>query len=410
MERLTDRWKQIQQSSLGGLEPTVDGDALGRSLAEFEACLNEIYGLWRAGGEHGKDAAAIVDGLEKELQLKHLAALLRDGSLPGPQLELNIALWRAQPYLSSVPPAGDAIGFIGLGQMGHHMAKHLQSKSSVPFIVYDKSDEAVSRFCAEAGAAVETAASPAELASRSSVIVTVLPESAHVQDVYSGSRGILEGIRKGALCIDSSTIDTSVSTDVSQRVIAAGARAVDAPISGGIMGAQAATLTFMVGSQNADDFERAKAHLGKMGANVVRCGGLGAGQAAKICNNLLLAISMVGTAEAMNLGVRLGLDPAVLASIINTSSGRCWSSDTANPVPAVIPTAPSSRGYSGGFKTRLMLKDLGLVANAAKDSKTPLMLGALAENIYRHMSRSPEMADQDFSVVYKWLSGGPDAK
>ncbi|KAJ2716152.1 hypothetical protein H4R19_000810 [Coemansia spiralis] len=304
---------------------------------------------------------------------------------------------------------GGAIGFIGLGQMGHHMAKHLQSQSDGPFIVYDKSSDAVSRFRADAGPGMEAAASPAELARRASVIVTVLPESAHVQDVYSGGGGILEGIRPGALCIDSSTIDTSVSADVSQQVIAAGGRAVDAPISGGIMGAQAGTLTFMVGSQTDEDFARAKVHLSKMGRNVVRCGELGAGQAAKVCNNLLLAISMVGTAEAMNLGVRLGLDPAVLASIINTSSGRCWASDTANPVPAVIPTAPSSKGYSGGFKTRLMLKDLSLAATAAKDSKTPLLLGALTENIYRHMAGNPEMADQDFSVVFKWLTGSQDA-
>ncbi|KAJ2783265.1 hypothetical protein H4R18_001784 [Coemansia javaensis] len=299
-----------------------------------------------------------------------------------------------------------AIGFIGLGQMGHHMAKHLQSKSDAPFIVYDKSAEAVARFRAAAGRQVEAAGSPAELASRASVIVTVLPESAHVREAYTGSGGILEGIRRGALCIDSSTIDTSVSIDVSQQVIAAGAQAVDAPISGGIMGAQAATLTFMVGSQSAGDFERASAHLAKMGKNVVRCGGLGAGQAAKICNNMLLAISMIGTAEAMNLGMRLGLDPAVLASIINTSSGRCWASDTANPVPGVIPAAPSSKGYSGGFKARLMAKDLGLVASAAKDSRTPLLLGALADNIYRHVAQDPGMADQDFGVVYQWLAGG----
>ncbi|KAJ1776849.1 hypothetical protein LPJ77_003233 [Coemansia sp. RSA 2523] len=141
-----------------------------------------------------------------------------------------------------------------------------------------------------------------------------------------------------------------------------------------------------------------------MGKNVVRCGGLGAGQAAKICNNLLLAISMIGTAEAMNLGVRLGLDPAVLASIVNTSSGRCWASDTANPVPGVIESAPSTNKYRGGFKTRLMLKDLGLASNAAKDTKTPLVLGALAENIYRLMAHNPELAEQDFSSVYKWLT------
>ncbi|KAJ2315281.1 hypothetical protein IWW51_000720 [Coemansia sp. RSA 2702] len=307
----------------------------------------------------------------------------------------------------STSASSEAIGFIGLGQMGFHMAKHLQAKSAAPFVVFDMNSDAVARFKAESDSSVTAASSPADLASRASVIVTALPESAHVKDVYTGSQGILEGIHEGTLCIDSSTIDTSVSIDVSQQVLAAGARAVDAPISGGIMGAQAGTLTFMVGSQTDSDYERAKLHLGKMGKNVIRCGDLGAGQAAKICNNLLLAISMIGTAEAMNLGMRLGLDPKVLASIINTSSGRCWSSDTANPVPDVIATAPSTNGYRGGFKTRLMHKDLGLVSNAAKDTRTPLLLGALAENIYRLMSRDPTMADQDFSSVFEWLTNVP---
>ncbi|KAI9479777.1 hypothetical protein LPJ78_003398 [Coemansia sp. RSA 989] len=305
-----------------------------------------------------------------------------------------------QQYSTSA--ANKAIGFIGLGQMGFHMAKHLQSQSQAPFIVYDANIEAMERFQQQVPA-VTAAACPADLASKASVIVTALPESSHVQAVYTGPDGILEGLGHNTLCIDSSTIDTSVSIKVSQSVIDAGGRAVDAPISGGIMGAQAATLTFMVGSQNAEDFEQAKLHLSKMGKNVVRCGELGAGQAAKICNNLLLAISMIGTSEAMNLGIRLGLDPKVLASIINTSSGRCWSSDTANPVPDVIPSAPSTKGYQGGFKSKLMLKDLGLVSNAAKETKTPLLLGSMAENLYRHLAQNPQMAEQDFSSIYQWL-------
>ncbi|KAI8320668.1 hypothetical protein GQ54DRAFT_263130 [Martensiomyces pterosporus] len=320
---------------------------------------------------------------------------------------------RVASYSSTTGSHEGTIGFIGLGQMGYNMAKHLYSKSQAPFVVFDMNSSVVSQFKDEnssgttssAQAPITAASSPADVARQASVIVTVLPESAHVKDVYLGSEGIIRGIRPNALCIDSSTIDTSVSIDVSQQVIGAGARAVDAPISGGIMGAKAGTLTFMVGSQNADDYEKAKVHLQQMGKNVVHCGDLGAGQAAKICNNLLLAISMVGTAEAMNLGIRLGLDPRVLASIINTSSGRCWSSDTANPVPNVIESAPSTNGYNGGFKSRLMLKDLGLVSNAAKESRTPLMLGALAENIYRHISNQGEMADKDFSVVYEWLAG-----
>ncbi|ORX72746.1 3-hydroxyisobutyrate dehydrogenase [Linderina pennispora] len=299
----------------------------------------------------------------------------------------------ARQYSSSAP----TIGFIGLGQMGYNMATHLCTKSQSPFV------DTVAKFQDE-NANATAASSPADLADKASVIVTVLPESAHVRSVYLGNNGVRDGLRKNTLCIDSSTIDTSVSIDVSRQLIGLGARAVDAPISGGIMGAKAGTLTFMVGSENAQDYDAAKVYLERMGKNVVRCGDLGAGQAAKICNNLLLAISMVGTAEALNLGVRLGLDPSVLAGIINTSSGRCWSSDTSNPVPDVLPNAPSTNGYNGGFKSKLMLKDLGLVANAAKDSKTPLMLGGLVESIYRHLSNQGDMAEKDFSVVYKWLA------
>ncbi|KAJ2371879.1 hypothetical protein IW150_004392 [Coemansia sp. RSA 2607] len=306
-------------------------------------------------------------------------------------------------YSSMASTETKAIGFIGLGQMGFHMAKHLRAKSKEPFIVFDMNKDVALKFKSE-NSNVSIATSPADLASQASVIVTALPESTHVKQAYLGEDGVIKGISKGVLCIDSSTIDNSVSIDVSKQIIAAGGRAVDAPISGGIMGAQAATLTFMVGSQNTTDFERAKVHLAKMGKNVVHCGELGAGQAAKICNNLLLAISMIGVAEAMNLGIRLGLDPTVLASIVNTSSGRCWSSDTANPVPNVIATAPSSKDYDGGFKSRLMLKDLGLVSNAAKQSKTPLLLGALSENIYRMISNDSAMAEKDFSVVYKWIA------
>ncbi|KAI9501561.1 hypothetical protein GGI25_005536 [Coemansia spiralis] len=341
-------------------------------------------------------------------QLKQLCKTPTARSLIKPVTNTHSAVLGISPFSTAASKGETAIGFIGLGQMGFYMAKHLQAKANKPFIIYDVDSSAISRFTDDIGPSASTsikvASSPADLASQVSVIVTALPESSHVKSAYLGSDGIIKGITKGTLCIDSSTIDTSVSIDVSQKVIATGARAVDAPISGGIMGAKAATLTFMVGSENTKDYKRAKAYLEKMGKNVVHCGNLGAGQAAKICNNMLLAISMIGTAEAMNLGMRLGLDPSVLASIFNTSSGRCWSSDTANPVPNVIPTAPSTNGYNGGFKSRLMLKDLGLVSNAAKDSKTPLMLGALAENIYRHVSNNPDMIDKDFSVVYQWLA------
>jgi len=160
----------------------------------------------------------------------------------------------------------------------------------------------------------------------------------------------------------------------------------------------------MVGGPQAT-FDRAKPILEKMGKNIVHCGDAGTGQVAKLCNNMLLAIGMIGTAEAMNLGKRLGMDPKLLANIINTSTGRCWSSDTYNPCPAVMSNVPASRGYTGGFGTSLMAKDLGLAVSAASDTKSSVFLGSLAYQIYSQMSASGTGLDQkDFSVVYQWLN------
>ncbi|KAJ1930886.1 hypothetical protein FBU59_006899, partial [Linderina macrospora] len=170
----------------------------------------------------------------------------------------------ARQYSSSAP----TIGFIGLGQMGYNMATHLCTKSKSPFVVFDMNKDTVGKFQDE-NANATAASSPADLADKASVIVTVLPESAHVRSVYLGENGVRDGLRKDTLCIDSSTIDTSVSIDVSKQLIGMGARAVDAPISGGIMGAKAGTLTFMVGSQSSQDYEAAKVYLERMGKNVV---------------------------------------------------------------------------------------------------------------------------------------------
>jgi len=182
---------------------------------------------------------------------------------------------------------------------------------------------------------------------------------------------------------------------------------VDAPVSGGVGGAQNATLTFMVGGSK-EDFDRVKPLLELMGKNIVHCGGPGNGQVAKVCNNLLLGISMIGVSEAMNLGVKLGMDPKVLAGIINTSSGRCWSSDTYNPVPGVIPTVPASNGYKGGFASDLMAKDLYLAVSAANSIKQPLPLGGNAHQFYNLVSQKG-LGGYDFSVVYKLLSEGQKA-
>lgn len=245
------------------------------------------------------------------------------------------------------------------------------------------------------------ASNPAEVASLSKHVITMLPSSPHVKDVYLGKDGILSGAQTGSLFIDSSTIDADVSREMEKQVLKKQCIFMDAPVSGGVMAAKEGTLTFMVGgTQHA--FEETKTILDKMGKNIVYCGASGTGQAAKICNNMLLAISMIGTAEAMNLGQRLGMDPKLLAMILNMSSGQCWSSLKYNPCPGVLENVPSSNDYLGGFGTSLMAKDLGLAQNAATSTLSPTPLGSLAHQIYRMMCNS-NLATKDFSSVYLFL-------
>lgn len=266
--------------------------------------------------------------------------------------------------------------------------------------VFDLAPAAV-KSLEEAGASsAPTAAGAAEGAE---VVVTMLPSSPHVKDVYTGSGGVLNALDKGTLVLDCSTIDPNASRDVAAAAKDAGVRMVDAPVSGGVGAAEAGTLTFMVGGAE-EDFTAASEVLKDMGANIVHCGGSGMGQVAKLCNNLILGISMSGIAEAYNLGVGLGIDPKVLASIVNTSSGRCWSSDTYNPVPGVMEGVPSSRDYEGGFGNTLMLKDLGLARDAAKAVGADLPMGTAAHATYTTLSNDDNYKFKDFGSVYKYLS------
>ena len=285
------------------------------------------------------------------------------------------------------------IGFIGLGNMGNPMARNLV-KAGHELAVYDVFPEAIEKLVA---AGSKAATSVAETAKNAAVVITMLPSSPHVREVYTGSGLLLANVSAETLLIDCSTIDPHTARDVA--AIAAQRKIVmlDAPVSGGTVGAEAATLTFMVGGNTAA-FEIAKPLLEKMGKNVVHCGAEGTGQVAKICNNMLLAISMIGVSEAMNLGASLGIDPKLLAGIINTSSGRCWSSDTYNPFPGVIETSAASRGYSGGFGVDLMLKDLGLAMDAAKQAKQSAILGSLAHQLYQTWSAMGS-GGKDFSSI-----------
>ncbi|PVD35852.1 hypothetical protein C0Q70_02821 [Pomacea canaliculata] len=290
------------------------------------------------------------------------------------------------------------VGFVGLGNMGSHMARNLLKKGH-PVVAYDAVPQNVLALKADGASVV---GSPKEVASQTSILVTMLPASSHVLDVYTGSSGILRSVQKGSLLIDSSTIDPSVAQQIAQESKASCATFVDAPVSGGVNAARDSLLTFMVGAEKEEDFVRVKEILNKMGKNVVHCGPVGTGQAAKICNNMLLGISMIGTAEAMNLGIKLGLDPKLLAKILNMSSGRCWSSEVYNPVPGVVEGVPSGNNYKGGFGSALMAKDLGLAQNAATLIKAPTPLGSLSHQIYRIMVNSG-YAEKDFSSAFKFL-------
>lgn len=287
------------------------------------------------------------------------------------------------------------IGFIGLGNMGGPMARNL-IKAGHELVVFDLSEASVASVKA-AGAKV--AGSIQELAKTTGLeaIITMLPAAPHVRSVYSGEQGILSVVAKGVILIDSSTIDPQTARDVATQAQKNGNSMVDAPVSGGTGGAEAGTLTFMVGGSQAD-FDFVKPILANMGKNIVHCGGVGNGQVAKVANNMLLGISMIATAEAMSLGVSLGMDPKVLAGIINTSSGRCWSSEIYNPYPGVVETAPASRGYTGGFGVDLMLKDLGLATEAAKSAKQSVVLGGVAQQLYQAFS-SQGNGNLDFSAI-----------
>ena len=286
------------------------------------------------------------------------------------------------------------IGFIGLGNMGGPMALNLL-KAGHQVFGFDLSAMAIANLAAAGG---QTATSPAAIARADvDLIITMLPAATHVREVYLGPDGLLAHVRSGVLLIDSSTIDPMTAREVATLAAENGNPMIDAPVSGGTGGAAAGTLTFMVGGSEAD-YKRAQPILAAMGKNIVHCGDSGNGQVAKVANNMLLGISMIGVAEAMSLGVSLGMDPKVLAGVINSSSGRCWSSEIYNPYPDVVETSPASRGYSGGFGTDLMLKDLGLASEAAREVRQPVILGALAQQLYQAFSMQGN-GKLDFSAI-----------
>lgn len=239
----------------------------------------------------------------------------------------------------------------------------------------------------------------ADLALNSDFVITMLPNNDIVFNTYQ--KMIEKGVNKNTFFVDSSTIDPMVVKNIQQKISEKGARFVDAPVSGGVPGAEQATLTFMVGG-TIDEFNDVKNILECMGKRITHCGNYGMGQAAKLCNNMMLGISMCGVAETMNMAVRLGLNPKTFMEILNSSTGRCWASEINNPVPGLLPNAPAGREYAGGFSTDLITKDLGLASGVATASNSPIPMGAMAHNIYRTL-KSKGLGNKDFSVVYDFI-------
>ncbi len=290
------------------------------------------------------------------------------------------------------------IAFIGLGNMGGAMAHNLL-KAGQQVFGFDLSEKALNTFASQGGIVCE---SPQEAAAQADVVISMLPAAKHVREVYLGENGVLAVLKAGGLCIDSSTIDPKTIQDIAKVAEDKGIQICDAPVSGGTIGAQAGTLTFMVGA-NQQTFEAVQPILSFMGKNTVSCGEVGAGQIAKICNNLILGISMAAVAEGMALGAKLGIDAKALAGVINSSSGRCWSSEVCNPWPEISPNAPASRGYTEGFANQLMLKDLGLAVEAAGQVQQPVLLGGLVQQLYQQMCLQGKNHLDFSSVIQHYL-------
>jgi len=291
------------------------------------------------------------------------------------------------------------VGFIGLGNMGGPMARNLVVAGHRV-----KGFDVVAAALETAQAAgVETVGSGAEAAEGVEAVITMLPAGQHVREVYLGEGGILAAAGPDTLFIDSSTIDVASARAVHAAAEAAGHAMVDAPVSGGVAGAAAATLTFMAGGSEAA-FARARPLLESMGRNIVHAGGPGNGQVAKTCNNMILGISMIAVSEAFSLGERLGLDPKVFFDISSKASGSCWAMLHHLPVPGIVETSAANRDYQPGFSTAMMHKDLKLSQEAATTAGAATPLGAEAAALYTLFVNAGNGA-LDYSAIIKMIRG-----
>jgi 3-hydroxyisobutyrate dehydrogenase len=293
------------------------------------------------------------------------------------------------------------IGFIGLGNMGGPLAAYLV-KAGHEVTGFDIVSANLDKLVAAGGKA---ASSLSEVVSSKDAVITMLPAGRHVSQVYLGAPGIVGSAQPGTLFIDCSTIDVATARAVAEEAGAAGMTMLDAPVSGGVAGAAAATLTFMVGG-TPEAFGRAKPLLEPMGKAIIHAGGSGNGQAAKICNNMILGVSMIAVSEAFVLAEKLGLDNQKLFDIASKASGQCWSLTSYCPVPGPVPASPANRDYQPGFTAAMMLKDLKLAQEAANVSGAATPLGAEAAQLYGLYAGAGE-AQSDFSGIIRFLRGKP---
>lgn len=291
-----------------------------------------------------------------------------------------------------------AIGFIGTGNMGSPMALNLIN-AGYSVVSFDRSDKALESIKAVNGV---IASSLQELAMTAETVITMLPTGDDVRKVYENEGGVIESVADNTLLIDCSTIDVENAQIVAKKASVRGLQMVDAPVSGGVTGAEAGTLTFMVGG-SSEALERSRPLLATMGQNIVHAGKSGSGQAAKLCNNMMLGISMIATSEAFTLGQKLGLDPKTLFKIISTASGSCWAMQNHLPIPGIVENAASNANFKAGFAVAMMAKDLRLAELAARsvDASTPL--GDKAADLYTSFEKTGNQ-NLDYSAIIKHIS------
>ena len=292
------------------------------------------------------------------------------------------------------------IGFIGLGNMGGPMVANLVAAGH-SVSAFDIAADAVSRAVESGATAADSAAATADGAE---VIITMLPAGAQVRSVYVGDDGVLDALEKGALVIDCSTIDVPAARDMIVEAEKRGLEMIDAPVSGGIGGAVAGTLTFMCGG-TAQAYGRAEPILQVMGKNVFHAGDAGAGQSVKVCNNLMLAIQMISVSEGFGLAEKLGLDSQKLFDIVSTATSQCWAMTSYCPVPGPVPTSPANNDYQAGFTVAMMLKDLKLSQEAATTTGANTPLGAQATELFDAYAAAGN-EDLDFSAIIRHITGG----